>query len=155
MQITVTLTIDSALLSRMLPAIEPVNQGGTPPQFGAVVTAGAPAHLAAPSLRALLVAYGLTARQCDLVLLDLSGYSRAEIAAQYGISPLTVKKYWTLINARLGVQRRQSIRAWALAQYLQHGQPLPGLQSEPPSPRPDPPQPDAAGTESVSFDPVV
>ena len=66
--------------------------------------------------RALLAARGLTARQCDLVLLDVQGHTRAEIAERCELSPLTVKKYWLAIYARLGMHRRQSLRAWINAQ---------------------------------------
>ena len=66
--------------------------------------------------RALLAERGLTARQCDLVLLDVQGHSRSEIAERCELSPETVKKYWLAIYTRLGMRRRQALRAWINAQ---------------------------------------
>ena len=68
------------------------------------------------TIRAYLTARGLTPRQCDLVVLDVQGHSRTEIAEMCGVSPATVKKYWAAIYARLGVESRQMLRAWVQAQ---------------------------------------
>jgi DNA-binding NarL/FixJ family response regulator len=68
------------------------------------------------TIRAHLTAHGLTPRQCDLVVLDVQGHSRADIAELCGVSPATVKKYWAAIYARLGVASRQMLRAWVQAQ---------------------------------------
>lgn len=62
--------------------------------------------------RALLTARGLSMRQCDLVLLDVQGFSRTEIAARCDLSPATIKKYWLAIYTRLGIHRRQALRIW-------------------------------------------
>lgn len=66
--------------------------------------------------RALLIARGLSMRQCDLVLLDVQGYSRTEIAEHCDLSPATIKKYWLAIYARLGMHRRQAVRLWLAEQ---------------------------------------
>jgi DNA-binding NarL/FixJ family response regulator len=68
------------------------------------------------TIRTHLTARGLTPRQCDLVVLDVQGHSRADIAELCGVSPATVKKYWAAIYARLGVESRQMLRAWVQAQ---------------------------------------
>jgi DNA-binding NarL/FixJ family response regulator len=70
------------------------------------------------TLRTLLTAYGLTPRQCDLVVLDMQGRSRADIAERYGVSASTVKKYWSAIYRRLGVASRPALRTWVLAQLV-------------------------------------
>lgn len=67
------------------------------------------------TIRTHLTARGLTPRQCDLIVLDLQGHSRADIAELCGVSPATVKKYWAAIYARLGVENRQMLRAWVQA----------------------------------------
>jgi DNA-binding CsgD family transcriptional regulator len=67
------------------------------------------------TIRTHLTVCGLTPRQCDLVVLDVQGHSRAEIAAMCGVSPATVKKYWAAIYARLGVESRAMLRAWVRA----------------------------------------
>ena len=64
------------------------------------------------AIRTHLTTRGLTPRQCDLVVLDLQGHSRTEIAELCGVSPATVKKYWAAIYARLGVESRPVLRAW-------------------------------------------
>jgi DNA-binding NarL/FixJ family response regulator len=68
------------------------------------------------AIRTLLTAHGLTPRQCDVIVLDVQGHSRADIAAVCGVSPATVKKYWTAIYRRLGVESRPMLRAWVQAQ---------------------------------------
>ena len=68
------------------------------------------------TVRTHLTARGLTPRQCDLVVLDVQGHSRADIAELCGVSPATVKKYWAAIYARLGVESRQMLRAWVQVQ---------------------------------------
>jgi DNA-binding NarL/FixJ family response regulator len=68
------------------------------------------------TIRAYLTARGLTPRQCDLVVLDLQGHSRTEIAEMCGVSPATVKKYWAAIYRRLHVESRPKLRAWIRAQ---------------------------------------
>ncbi len=67
------------------------------------------------TIRTHLTACGLTPRQCDLVVLDLQGHSRTEIAELCGVSPATVKKYWAAIYARMGVESRQMLRSCILA----------------------------------------
>jgi DNA-binding NarL/FixJ family response regulator len=67
------------------------------------------------AMRALLTAHGLTPRQCDLVVLDVQGHSRADIAELCGISTVTVKKYWAAIYRRLQVESRPMLRAWLVA----------------------------------------
>jgi len=68
------------------------------------------------TIRTHLTARGLTPRQCDLVILDLQGHSRTEIAEMCGVSPATVKKYWAAIYRRLHVESRPMLRAWVQAQ---------------------------------------
>jgi DNA-binding NarL/FixJ family response regulator len=68
------------------------------------------------TIRTHLTARGLTPRQCDLVVLDVQGHSRTDIAEVCGVSPTTVEKYWVAIYRRLGVQSRHMLRAWVLAQ---------------------------------------
>ena len=68
------------------------------------------------AIRTLLTGHGLTPRQCDVVVLDLQGHARADIAAVCGVSPATVKKYWAAIYRRLGVASRPELRAWIRAQ---------------------------------------
>ena len=67
------------------------------------------------TIRAYLTARGLTPRQCDLVVLDVQGHSRTEIAEMCGVSPATVKKYWAAIYRRLQVESRPMLRAWLVA----------------------------------------
>ena len=116
MQITLTLTIDPALVSTLLRALHSPEPPLTLELRGEAACAMPATHPHGLPIRALLTTHGLTARQCDVVLLDLQGLTRADIAARCGISPLTVKKYWVAIYAQLGIQRRQSIREWLLAQ---------------------------------------
>jgi DNA-binding NarL/FixJ family response regulator len=71
------------------------------------------------TVRTLLTMHGLTPRQCDLVVLDVQGRSRADIAEVCGVSAATVKKYWAAIYRRLNVASRPMLRAWVLAQ-LEH-----------------------------------
>ena len=113
MQITLTLEFDEARLAELLAAYQ---AQGHPSRI-CVHSAPAPNPcrpevLEDTTIRALLTQHGLTSRQCDLVLLDVEGYTRADIAARCGISPATVKKYWAAIYATLGIQRRQTLRAW-------------------------------------------
>jgi hypothetical protein len=55
---------------------------------------GSVAGMAAEAtIRTHLTARGLTPRQCDLVVLDLPGRSRAALAQLCGVSAATVKKY--------------------------------------------------------------
>lgn len=68
------------------------------------------------TIRTHLTRRGLTPRQCDVVVLDFQGHSRADIAEVCGVSPATVKKYWAAIYARLGVESRPMLRAWVQAQ---------------------------------------
>ena len=67
------------------------------------------------TIRAYLTARGLTPRQCDVVVLDVQGHSRTEIAEMCGVSPATVKKYWAAIYRRLHVESRPMLRAWLVA----------------------------------------
>ena len=67
-------------------------------------------------MRTLLTTHGLTPRQCDLVVLDVQGRSRTDIAEVCGISTATVKKYWAAIYRRLGVASRPKLRAWLQTQ---------------------------------------
>jgi DNA-binding NarL/FixJ family response regulator len=64
------------------------------------------------AIRTHLTAHGLTPRQCDVVVLDVQGHSRADIAAVCGVSPATVKKYWAAIYAQLDIESRPMLRAW-------------------------------------------
>jgi DNA-binding NarL/FixJ family response regulator len=80
------------------------------------------------TIRAYLTTCGLTPRQCDLIVLDLQGHSRADIAELCGVSPATVKKYWAAIYARLGVESRPMLRAWLWAQLAIV--PVPRLQEQ-------------------------
>ena len=73
------------------------------------------------TIRAYLAARGLTPRQCDLVILDMQGHSRTEIAEICGVSPATVKKYWAAIYAQLGIERRPLLRAWIGEQLVRGG----------------------------------
>lgn len=68
-------------------------------------------------LHTLLTVYGLTPRQRQLIVLDLYGHTRAEIATTCSLRPASIKKYWTRINAKLGVQSRQMLREWVMTQY--------------------------------------
>ncbi len=79
-------------------------------------------------IRTHLTAHGLTPRQCDLVVLDLQGHSRADIAELCGISTATVKKYWAVIYRHLGVESRPMLRGWVRAQL--GDAPAPPLQKQ-------------------------
>jgi len=68
------------------------------------------------TIRTHLTARGLTPRQCDVVVLDLQGHSRTEIAEMCGVSPATVKKYWAAIYRHLHIESRPMLRAWVQAQ---------------------------------------
>jgi DNA-binding CsgD family transcriptional regulator len=68
-------------------------------------------------LRALLTAHRLTERERDLVVLDLKGHTRTEIAAILELAPSSVKKYWSVLNAKLGVRNRHMLRRWVLERY--------------------------------------
>jgi len=108
MHVTLTLELDPTVLAQLLAVYQ---------ARGRRLAVSAPSLPEAASIRTLLTSYGLTPRQCDLVLLDVQGYTRADIAAHCGISPATVKKYWNAIYATLGIQGRESLRAWVLAQW--------------------------------------
>jgi DNA-binding CsgD family transcriptional regulator len=73
------------------------------------------------TLRMQLTAHGLTPRQCDVVVLDVQGHARADIAAVCGVSPATLKKYWAAIYAQLGVVSRPMLRAWIGEQLVRGG----------------------------------
>ena len=107
MHVTLTLELDPALLAQLLAVCQTRGQR---------LAATAPSLPEAASIRMLLTSYGLTPRQCDLVLLDMQGYTRTDIAAYCGINPATVKKYWNAIYATLGIQGREALRALVLAQ---------------------------------------
>jgi DNA-binding CsgD family transcriptional regulator len=124
MQTLLILDIEPAVLAKLLQQLA-VQGSVLAIRAGADLPGDPPAAPLAPPIRALLTGYGLTARQCDVVLLDLQGLTRTDIAIRCGITPLTVKKYWRSISTRLGLQRRQSIREWVLAQYTQSEGPLP------------------------------
>lgn len=82
------------------------------PQVVALPEAGT-----APDSIAAICSYaGLTARECQLVHLDLHGFSRREIAQHLGLAPTTVKTYWKTIYSKLGICRRSQLRAWLNAQ---------------------------------------
>jgi DNA-binding NarL/FixJ family response regulator len=125
MQTLLLLDIDPAVLAELLGALT---------AKGAVlaIQAGQDAPVMAPTtgsfdpgaIRTLLTMHGLTARQCDIVLLDVQGHSRTDIAELCGISPATVKKYWATIYARLGIDRRQTLRGWLLAHYRSISMPV-------------------------------
>jgi DNA-binding NarL/FixJ family response regulator len=107
MQVTLTLELEPALLAQLLTVYR---------ARGRRLATSAPSLPETASIRTLLTSYGLTPRQCDVVLLDVQGYTRTDIAFHCGISPATVKKYWNAIYAALGIQGRQALRAWVLAQ---------------------------------------
>lgn len=69
------------------------------------------------ALRGLLTRHGLTRRECDLVILDLQGHSRTEIATACELSASSIKKYWTAINAKLRVSNRMMLRQWVVTRY--------------------------------------
>ena len=52
---------------------------------------------------------GLTERQAELALLVAQGMSNAEIGAQLGIKPATVKKHLEQVYERLGVANRTQL----------------------------------------------
>jgi len=81
---------------------------------GAAETAIKPPAVDYDAVRTRLFLAGLTPRECDVVVLDLQGHSRADIAARCGVGPASVKKYWQAIYSKIGVQCRSALRAWAL-----------------------------------------
>jgi DNA-binding NarL/FixJ family response regulator len=124
MQTLLLLDIDPAVLAELLGALTAKGQV-------LAIQAGQDAPAMAPTggldlaaIRTLLTLHGLTARQCDIVLLDVQGHSRTDIAELCGISPATVKKYWATIYARLGIDRRQTLRGWLLAHYRSISMPV-------------------------------
>jgi DNA-binding CsgD family transcriptional regulator len=44
-----------------------------------------------------------------------------QIARTCGVKPSSIKIYWTVINVKLGLERRQRLREWLLAQYGANG----------------------------------
>jgi DNA-binding CsgD family transcriptional regulator len=119
MQVMLKLELDPTLLVQLIAVCQ---------AHGQRLADSTPSLPEAAGIRTLLTGYGLTPRQCDLVLLDVQGYTRADIAAHCDINPATVKKYWTAIYARLGIQRRQALRAWVLAQV--HSLEAAGMQAQ-------------------------
>jgi DNA-binding NarL/FixJ family response regulator len=117
MQTVLYLDIDPTVLADLLRALSmqgevlAIRAGQEEPLIGSAVGVGDEA-----TMRTLLTAHGLTPRQCDLVVLDWQGRSRADIAELCGISTATVKKYWAAIYRRLGVERRPMLRAWVQTQ---------------------------------------
>jgi DNA-binding NarL/FixJ family response regulator len=116
MQTVLYLDIDPTVLADLLRALSihgevlAIRAGQDAPALG---SAAGMADEAA--LRTHLTARGLTPRQCDLVVLDWQGRSRADIAELCGVSTATVKKYWAEIYRRLGVESRQMLRLWIKA----------------------------------------
>ncbi len=106
MQVTLTLELDPVLLVQLLAVCQ---------VRGLRLAVCEPSTPEATSIRTLLTSYGLTPRQCDVVLLDVQGYTRTDIALHCGISPESVKKYWTAIYTALGIRGRQALRSWVLA----------------------------------------
>jgi DNA-binding CsgD family transcriptional regulator len=107
MQVTLTLEVDPVLLAQLLIVCQ---------ARGHRLAVSEPSTPDASSIRTLLTSYGLTPRQCDVVLLDVQGYTRTDIATYCGISPESVKKYWNAIYAALRIRGRQAVRSWVLAQ---------------------------------------
>ncbi len=107
MQVTLTLELDLVLLAQLLTVCQARGQR---------LATSAPSTPETSSIRMLLTSSGLTPRQCDVVLLDVQGYTRTDIALYCGIAPESVKKYWTAIYAALGMRGRQAVRSWVLAQ---------------------------------------
>ena len=60
----------------------------------------------------------LSARECDVLPLIVSGYSNQEIADELGISRNTVKNHLRSILARLGVRNRAQAAAYAVSHGL-------------------------------------
>src|SRR3954469_19609137 len=117
MQTMLYLDIDPTTLAELLRALSvqgkvlAIRAGQEAPSIGSAAGMRDEA-----TIRAYLAARGLTPRQCDLVILDMQGHSRTEIAEMCGVSPATVKKYWAAIYRRLQVESRPKLRAWIQAQ---------------------------------------
>jgi DNA-binding NarL/FixJ family response regulator len=103
------LEIDPVVLADIL--------SGLPIQPAVRLTARRTPLLDEAKLRALLTAHRLTERERDLVVLDLKGHTRNEIAAICELAPSSIKKYWSVLNAKLGVRNRQMLRRWVLERY--------------------------------------
>jgi DNA-binding NarL/FixJ family response regulator len=103
MQTVLYLDIDPNVLADLLRALSVQGEVLAIHASQDALSIGAAARMAdEATIRMHLTARGLTPRQCDLVVLDLQGHSRTEIAQVCGVSPATVKKYWAAIYARLG-----------------------------------------------------
>ena len=60
----------------------------------------------------------LSARECDVLPLIVSGYSNQEIADELGITRNTVKNHLRSILAKLGVRNRAQAAAYAVSHGL-------------------------------------
>lgn len=63
-------------------------------------------------------AFGLTARELEIVTTVVSGYSNAEIAKKYGLSEQTVKHHLSSIFDKLGVFNRLELALFAVNHRL-------------------------------------
>jgi len=115
MQTTLVLELDPKTLADVLTDLaERGCQVAVHAAVGAAEAAIKPPAVDYDAVRTRLLLTGLTPRECDVVVLDLQGRSRADIAARYSIGPASVKKYWQAIYSKTGVQSRSALRAWAL-----------------------------------------
>ena len=117
MQTLLLVDIDPIVLADVLAGLTIQHQLRLEPIRSAAADSASTPLLDDATLRTLLTAHGLTARECDLVALDLQGHTRTEIAAICELRAASIKKYWTGINAKLGVPNRQMLRRWILAQF--------------------------------------
>lgn len=81
--------------------------GGDEPQTVVTLEPAAGGELA----ELLLAAYALTARERDVCLEAMAGYSTAEIAARRGITPNTVHDHLKAIYTKTGVRSRAELTA--------------------------------------------
>ena len=74
-------------------------------------------HQSRPTVQPAATA-ALSARECDVLALIVSGYSNQEIADELGIARNTVKNHLRSILARLGVRNRAQAAAYAVNNRL-------------------------------------
>ena len=74
-------------------------------------------HQSRPTVQPAAAA-ALSARECDVLALIVSGYSNREIADELGIAHNTVKNHLRSILARLGVRNRAQAAAYAVNNKL-------------------------------------
>lgn len=74
-------------------------------------------HQSRPTVQPAAAA-ALSARECDVLALIVSGYSNQEIADELGIARNTVKNHLRSILARLGVRNRAQAAAYAVNNRL-------------------------------------